>query len=43
MPEDSKRLWTHKIDKTLWRNLGLSFPFYLWTYTKWDNIELTHY
>jgi len=26
MSKDSKRQWTHSMNKTLWRNLGL-FPF----------------
>ena len=43
MSENSKRLWTHRIDRTLQRNLGLSLPFYFWTYAEWDNTGLTHY
>jgi len=41
MSKDSKRLWTHRMDRTLWRNLRLSLLFYLWTCVKWDNIGLT--
>ena len=43
MSEDSKRQQTHKIDRTFWRNLRLSFSSNLWTYAKWDNIGLTYY
>ena len=32
MSEDSKRQWTHRMDRTLQRNLGLSF--YSWTCAK---------
>jgi len=42
MSEDSNRHWTHGMDRTLWRNLGL-FLFLSLDCAKWDNIRLTHY
>ena len=43
MSKHYRRQWTHGIDRTLRRNLGLFFFSYLWTCAKWDNIGLTYY